>query len=233
MNYSIEEIGKIIKEERLKKKWTQEQLSKQIGITGKQVSNYEKGVLLPPIDILLKLCDIFECELGYILGEEDYKSKTKLNTIIEKTLGLNPHSLNTLHLITGNERICLNFGYESITYRRILNNILCEPSFIYLLESLYELDSCIKHEEKLYKQLEEKYGDEVLNTAFEYYCSTTDYIHDENAEKLTDIYYQAIADIDTYLSEEYNMSFSRKVNRYEVREAFERLIDNLYPNKSS
>ena len=233
MKYSAEEIGKIIKSERLNRKWSQEKLGKKVGTSYKQVSNYENGKLIPPMDILLKLCDTFKCELGYILGEDDYTTGTKLDTIIERTIGLNTASTNALQHITGHERKCLNFGHESNTYKRILNNLLSDPEFSYLLESLFELDSCIKHKEQLFAELEEKYGKDILNTAFEYYSSSIDFLHDENAEKLDDIYYQALVDIETCLSKEHDISFSVKVSRYEVRESFERLIDSLYPSKNT
>lgn len=54
------------------------------------------------------------------------------------------------------------------------------------------------------------------------------YFHDENAEKLDDIYYQAMADIDSAIDKDYETSFPIKVLRYE---AFERLLDDLYPQK--
>ena len=60
---------------------------------------------------------------------------------------------------------------------------------------------------------------------------TTDYLHDENAEKLDDIFYQIMADIDTAIDKSQDASFSSKVFRYEARESFERLLDELYPQK--
>ncbi len=231
MNYSSEEIGKKIKLERQNRNWTQKQLGNKLNISDKQVSNYEKGVLTPPTNTLLDLCSVFGCELGYFLGEEDYNTGTKLNTAIERTLGLNTDSINALQLITGTERKCLSYGHEADTYRRILNKLLCAPEFRYLLESLYRLDSCNKCAEQVSEHMQQKYGDKILNTAHEYYNSTTDYLYDKNAPKLDEIYYQAIADIDFLISKRYDLSFAFRVNRYEVRESFERLIDSLYPKE--
>ena len=58
MKYSAELIGNIIKNERNKRNWNQNQLGKKLGITGKQISKYEHGDPIPPIDIMLKLCEI-------------------------------------------------------------------------------------------------------------------------------------------------------------------------------
>lgn len=232
MKYSSEEIGKKIKDERLKLNWSQEALGIDLGQKSgaKQISKYESG-MLPPIDVLLKLCEIFNCELGYLLGEDDYSSGTKVNTAIENSLGLNNESINAIKHITGTEKSCVSFGYESKNYRRILNSFISSSSFADLAIALYDLDCSIAAKKIIWLNLEEKYGKETIDKAFEYYNSTTDYFHDENAEKLDDIYYQAMADIDSAIDKDYETSFPIKVLRYEAREAFERLLDNLYPQK--
>ena len=64
MRYDLEKIGKTIHQERDKLKWTQVKLGKKLGVSGKQISNYENGKLLPPQDILLKMAALFNCEYG-------------------------------------------------------------------------------------------------------------------------------------------------------------------------
>ena len=232
MKYTSEEIGKLIKDKRVNTlNWSQETLGKELGISGKQISNYEKGTLTPPIDVLLKLCDIFNCELGYLLGENDYASGTKFNTAMVNSLGLNTDTISSICHLTGNDRTCIHFGYESTDYRRILNSFISAPSFASLIEAIYDLDRSVQHSKKIWTDLEDKYGKDTLETAFAYYNSTTDYLHDENAEKLDDIFYQIMADIDTAIDKSQDASFSSKVFRYEARESFERLLDELYPQK--
>ncbi len=232
MKYSPEKIGNIIKNERLKLNWSQETLAKELGqkSNGKQISKYESGTF-PPISTLLKLCEIFNCELGYLLGEQDYSSKTKIDTAIEKTLGFNEESIKAIKHITGNDRKCLHLGCESTKYRHILNDFVSLPECSDLFEALFYLDSMVEEKEILYSKLEQKYGKEVIDKAFEYYSSSTDYFNDKNAEKLPSIFYEALFDIDTLISSLPDISYSIKVARYEVREAFERLIDALYPKK--
>ena len=70
MKYSAEVTGKIIKKERDNRCWSQKTLGDKLGVSGKQISNYESGVLMPPMDILIEMCEVFDCELGYILNEE-------------------------------------------------------------------------------------------------------------------------------------------------------------------
>ena len=71
MQYDLQKIGRIIREERKKHNtWTQEKFGAMLGVTGKQVSNYENGKLLPPQDILLKMAELFNCEYGYLLEKK-------------------------------------------------------------------------------------------------------------------------------------------------------------------
>lgn len=231
MKYSSEEIGKIIKNKRNLSNLSQEKLGRILGISGKQISNYEKGILTPPIDILFKLCDIFKCELGYLIGEDDYSSGTKFNTAIKNMLGLDNESVDSIKSITGTDKNCLAFGYEFEEYKRILNNFISNSLFRQLIESLYDLDRSVSQRDKLWTDLKDKYGKEILDKAFQYYNSTTDYLHDDHTEKIEDIYYQAISDIDVVIDKSLDSLFPIKVLRYEVRESFERLLDELYPSK--
>ena len=229
MKYTSEEIGKLIKDERTKKKWSQEKLGAKLGISGKQVSNYEKGVLTPPVDILFNLCEIFDCELGYLLGEEGYSSGTKLETAIEGKTNLSKGTIAAICHITGSDHDCVNWGYEAKSYRRIMNKLLSSSSFCQLVENIYDLDNEINRVASLNSELEGKYDKETLSKAYEYYSSTTDYIYDENAPKLPDVYYEIFSAIDSVIDKQHDASYSIKVLRYEVREAFERLLDNMYP----
>ena len=231
MKYTSEKIGKIIKEQRTKLKYSQDRLGSKLGISGKQISNYEKGILTPPIDIMFSICDIFNCELGYLIGEEDYSSGTKIETAINNSLGLNNETIQSIKRITGNEKNCLSFGHESEDYRRIINSFISNPAFEHLIEALYDLDRSVSNNNKIWSELETKYGKDTLDRAFEYYNSSTDYLHDDTAETIDEIYYQAMADIDNAIDKSRDTSFSIKVLRYESREAFERLLDNLYPQK--
>lgn len=231
MTYSSEETGKIIKNLRNSKNWSQTTLGKEIGVSGKQISSYEKGQPCPPIDVLFKLCDIFNCELGFLLGEEDYSSGTKIATAIEDELGLNTDSISSLKYITGKERKCISFGDQSAYYRKIVNNFISSPYFSSLIESISDLDESINLKEKIWSDLEEKYEPDILNQAHDYHNSTTDYYHVNQSEQLPEIYYQAMNDIDEAIDKDISKSYNVKVARYEVKEAFERLLDLLYPLK--
>lgn len=70
-----------------------------------------------------------------------------------------------------------------------------------------------------------------MDQAFSYYNSTTDYLNDPDAEKLDDIMYEIMCAIDSAIDEDYNSTYPIKVARYELNEAFEELINSIYPKK--
>ncbi|MCB0566914.1 MAG: helix-turn-helix transcriptional regulator [Lewinellaceae bacterium] len=59
-----------IKALRKKQGYTQESLSKELGKTKATVSDYEKGKSLPPLDILLKMCALFQINLEDLVNKD-------------------------------------------------------------------------------------------------------------------------------------------------------------------
>lgn len=57
-----------IKSLRLENNYTQKELADKIGLTPKMISFYEKGERIPPLDIVLKLIQIFDVSSDYLLG---------------------------------------------------------------------------------------------------------------------------------------------------------------------
>ena len=60
-----------IKELRLEQGLTQKDLAQKIGSTDKSIWAYEKGIAVPPLDVLIKLGDFFECSIDYIANRSD------------------------------------------------------------------------------------------------------------------------------------------------------------------
>ena len=67
-------VGKIIRELRLEKGVTQNELSNYLGLTPKMVSFYELGERFPPYDIINKLADYFNVSTDYLLGRSNIKN---------------------------------------------------------------------------------------------------------------------------------------------------------------
>lgn len=106
MEYNYKEIGRRIAA--LRKSWKPRKLSQtdlikllegkySIPIGRNTLSDLENGRPVSlKIDFLFALCDIFGCELGYILGE--YDLPTGRETDIVKETGLSPDSVQKLLL---------------------------------------------------------------------------------------------------------------------------------------
>lgn len=229
MQYDAKLTGKLIFEERTKRKMTQQKLGDLIHVSGKQISNYEHGNLIPPIDVLMQICTIFECELGYLLGETQYSDGTHLQTAIREHLGLTPCSSTIIRKITGTDHTSLSFGYQSEKYSRVLNTLLSSPSFPYFIEALADLDDCVRKQKQVFDDIEEKYGKDLLDEAIKYETGQFDFEHDLNAEQLRPELCDAIRELRNAIDQSYELSYPIKVARYELNESFESMIRNIYP----
>ena len=74
-------IGKFIAEARKKKNMTQEELAKNLLITDRAVSKWERGLSLPDADKMLDLCNILNINVNELLNGEkiDIKNYEKKN----------------------------------------------------------------------------------------------------------------------------------------------------------
>lgn len=63
--------GNRIKEERQLKGLSQKQLAQMLSTTQSTIGKYEREELQPNIDVITKLCKIFEVSADYLLGLTD------------------------------------------------------------------------------------------------------------------------------------------------------------------
>lgn len=61
-------FGDRLKELREEKEMTQEELGKLLNVSRQTISGYEAGAIEPSISNLIKLADIFNISLDYLLG---------------------------------------------------------------------------------------------------------------------------------------------------------------------
>ena len=229
MKYDAEKIGKTIFSERTKLGLTQKELGKRMNIVGKQISNYEKGKTIPPIDVMMKLCDIFNCELGYLLGEPDYSEGTRIITYLTERTGLTADAINNIYKLTGTEKHCVSFGVDSESYRAVLNSFLTSPHFIQLIRGLRNLAYQVESRELSRHKVEQTLGKELYDEAYEIYKNSNPYQVDERVEDLRPELKEALRISDTaeYEPDEYVVYI--KIARYELNETFERLVESIYP----
>lgn len=64
-------LAKNLKEARMVKNLTQDELAKLVGKTKNVISNWERGDNKPDADTIFELCDILDVDANYLLGWED------------------------------------------------------------------------------------------------------------------------------------------------------------------
>lgn len=53
---------------------SQEELAKRLGIARSSVANYENGQNFPNMNVLLKIADVFNCSVDYLIGNSQFKN---------------------------------------------------------------------------------------------------------------------------------------------------------------
>lgn len=97
--YNWSHIGERIKQERLKLKLNQSELMKKIELSPDSYrvlgrwENARKGSH-PQFKDMIELCNVFNCELGYLLCEYDCKTRDTVD--IKKEIGLSEKAINIL-----------------------------------------------------------------------------------------------------------------------------------------
>ncbi len=103
-------IGSRIKELRIKRGLTQEELARQIGVTKGAVANYENEVSSPKIELMYKLFDVLQCDANY-LHQDDMKSNVyrdsstpeEFENIIKKYRALDEHGKDIVDIVLEKE----------------------------------------------------------------------------------------------------------------------------------
>ncbi len=77
------ELGKRIKQAREESRLSQLQVGVSLGVSDKTISGYESGRIMPPVDKLLALADLFKKPIAYFLGSDprDYKVASRLRAV--------------------------------------------------------------------------------------------------------------------------------------------------------
>ena len=85
----IDKISKLIKKLRKEKKLTQEELGNLIGVSGKAVSKWERGICLMDMSLLKSLSELLGVSINEILNGEKIKDsdlKEKTEEVLNKTI---------------------------------------------------------------------------------------------------------------------------------------------------
>lgn len=77
------ELGRRIKLAREEARLSQLQVGVSLGVSDKTISGYESGRIMPPVDKLLSLADLFKKPIAFFLGADprDYKVASRLRAV--------------------------------------------------------------------------------------------------------------------------------------------------------
>lgn len=124
MQYDLTELGKRIQKTRKELKISQKQLAERIHRKREFISNIENGKSEPTLSDLFGMCELFQCELGYLLGDPEYKNKTRATTDFCRATGLSEKAVNKL-IHSYQYQVACNI--ESLKYGKIEISVNHEP----------------------------------------------------------------------------------------------------------
>ena len=70
----INALNENIKTLRIARKYNQVEFAKQLGVTKQCVSNWENDNVVPSIDMLIKIADLFKVTTDFLLGRSNKKT---------------------------------------------------------------------------------------------------------------------------------------------------------------
>lgn len=76
-----------IKQLREENNWTQLELSKKMNCAMSSIAMYESETRKPSMEVLLKLSEIFDCSIDYILGKSDIRNPEEIRNIKHANAG--------------------------------------------------------------------------------------------------------------------------------------------------
>lgn len=134
-------IGKRIKENRKRLKLTQTELLAKVYLSEKSVASlrkWERGERLPDLTTLARMAELFDCDMGYLLGDYE-ESDFSSHKVCEYT-GLSEQALENISSLKRISQICKPFH---------IGDVFCLSEFeeqtpIWIINSLLEDSEIIK-----------------------------------------------------------------------------------------
>lgn len=159
MKYDPVEIGKRIRENRIKLGLTQGQLGEKLSKKVNEqksvhaISEYESGKTVPPLPTLFNLCEVFDCELGYLLGEENYTDKTILKSKFLEMTGLSSNAFDIMVRIKVTRKIYPEWHEDSIV--DVLNRLFKMNDFGNMMGFIADYEDSVNEYNKIMNEINE------------------------------------------------------------------------------
>ena len=150
-------IGKRIKKERERLGLSKKELLVQLYLSGashKTLTVWEEGERIPDLDTLARMADLFECDMGYLLGDYDERRRVAADVCAET--GLSEDAVYFLRELKENPTY-----YNSLVLPAI-NTVLAESKFEDCVEYWRNLELYLSSSEKPFKALMD-YGEHTFS----------------------------------------------------------------------
>lgn len=82
---------------RIAKGYSQQKLGKIIGVNANTICQWELGIRQPDIDMLIRLSDLFEVSVDFLINKEKINSDNKLYDVIKKLQLVKKDKLNDVY----------------------------------------------------------------------------------------------------------------------------------------
>ncbi|WP_461206420.1 helix-turn-helix domain-containing protein [Clostridium sp. DL1XJH146] len=114
----INGLGRKIKEERLSRKLSGEDLGKILGVTRTAISNWENGKRIPDITTIMSLADYFDVSIDYLMDRSMLKNSNVIRYSFKTNDTFITYDVNVRNLITHLE----DAGFDIPKLFKKLNN---------------------------------------------------------------------------------------------------------------
>jgi transcriptional regulator with XRE-family HTH domain len=155
-------IGKRIRAERIAAGYTQAQFVMAMGLSAdsrQTATNWENGKRLPCIEDLLKMCEIFNCEMGYLLCEEGYNCKTRAITDIQNKTGLSEKAIEQIISLNEVSKIPPKSGLIKVLSKALENMVDLSDLLAQMKLYLREINGEHPYTDRYSKKVTEKNPD--------------------------------------------------------------------------
>jgi len=77
-------FGKRVRELRKTRGWKQDELGKKLGTSGVVVGCYERGEMMPSIEVVQKMAEAFGVTVDYLVGEQEVPNLLSQSEMVER-----------------------------------------------------------------------------------------------------------------------------------------------------
>lgn len=194
------------------------------GGPGKRVSS------MPSMEVAIMLADFFGVDVGYLLGETDYKTFEAEDAA--NYLGLSESAIEHIRLATRLETAFRTVQMLPEEAGKTVSALLSSKGFYGLVKAMKEMDEVYNGpdiQKKLFDELEKKHGAEVLTQAIDLELKPNVHEDEEVDEKVKAAYADFQEALDQSYAADMEKQKSVKAQRYELIQAFSNIVEELYP----